>query len=49
MVLMGDHNWFMPRWLDRITPHISIEGAEYFEERDRDRIPERGPEPIFTP
>jgi RND superfamily putative drug exporter len=34
-VLMGEHNWFFPRWLDRITPHISIEGAEFFAERDR--------------
>jgi uncharacterized membrane protein YdfJ with MMPL/SSD domain len=47
MVVMGEHNWFMPRWLDRVTPRISIEGAEFFAERDR--IPDRGPEPIFTP
>ena len=47
MVLVGEHNWFMPRWLDRVTPRISIEGAEYFAERDR--IPDRGPEPMFTP
>jgi hypothetical protein len=30
-----------------VTPRISIEGAEFF--ADRDRIPDRGPEPIFTP
>jgi len=47
MVLMGEHNWFMPRWLDKVTPRISIEGAEFFAERDR--IPQRGPEPGFTP
>jgi RND superfamily putative drug exporter len=47
MVLMGKRNWFMPRWLDRVTPRISIEGAEYFARRDR--IPDRGPEPAFTP
>jgi RND superfamily putative drug exporter len=47
MVLVGERNWFMPRWLDKLTPRISIEGAEYF--ADRDRIPDRGPEPIFTP
>jgi RND superfamily putative drug exporter len=35
MVLMGDHNWFMPRWLDKVTPRISIEGAEFFAQRDR--------------
>ncbi|MBV9335903.1 MAG: MMPL family transporter [Solirubrobacterales bacterium] len=47
MVLVGDRNWFMPKWLDRVTPRISIEGAEYFAQRDR--IPDRGPEPSFTP
>jgi RND superfamily putative drug exporter len=36
MVLMGNHNWFMPKWLDRVVPHMSIEGAEFFEERDRE-------------
>ena len=34
MLMMGKINWYMPRWLDRIVPHISIEGAEFFEERD---------------
>jgi hypothetical protein len=24
----------LPHWLDRILPHISIEGSGYFEERD---------------
>ena len=30
MILMGKINWYMPRWLDRLVPHISIEGAEFF-------------------
>jgi putative drug exporter of the RND superfamily len=47
MVMMGNRNWFMPRWLERVTPRISIEGAEYFAQRDR--IPDRAPEPVFTP
>src|SRR6202012_6111950 len=34
MVLMGKINWYMPRWLDRIVTRVSIEGAEYFRERD---------------
>jgi RND superfamily putative drug exporter len=34
MVLMGKLNWFMPRWLDKIVPQVSIEGAEFFEKRD---------------
>jgi RND superfamily putative drug exporter len=27
MHLIGDRNWAYPRWLDRITPHVSVEGA----------------------
>ncbi len=33
MTLLGRGNWWMPRWLDRITPRVSIEGDEYFEAR----------------
>jgi RND superfamily putative drug exporter len=35
MLLMGKVNWWLPKWLDRIVPHVSIEGAEFFKERDR--------------
>ena len=35
MVMVGKANWYLPKWVDRILPHISIEGAEFFEERDR--------------
>jgi putative drug exporter of the RND superfamily len=31
---MGKWAWWMPSWLDRIVPRISIEGEEYFEARD---------------
>jgi putative drug exporter of the RND superfamily len=34
MLLMGRVNWWMPKWLDRVVPHVSIEGAEFFAERD---------------
>jgi RND superfamily putative drug exporter len=27
MELLGDKNWWMPRWLDRIIPHLDIEGT----------------------
>jgi RND superfamily putative drug exporter len=27
MHLIGDRNWAYPRFLDRITPHVSVEGA----------------------
>ncbi len=34
MVLLGKRAWWMPGWLGRIVPHISIEGDEYFAARD---------------
>jgi RND superfamily putative drug exporter len=34
MELMGKWAWWMPKWLDRVMPRISIEGEEYFEARD---------------
>jgi putative drug exporter of the RND superfamily len=44
MVMMGNSNWYIPRWLERLLPHISIEGAEYFKKRDRRRTGEPKPE-----
>ena len=31
MSLFGKATWYMPHWLDRILPNISIEGDQYFE------------------
>ncbi|MFJ3508741.1 MMPL family transporter [Streptomyces luteogriseus] len=28
MTLLGRHAWWMPRWLDRVMPHIDAEGAK---------------------
>ncbi len=47
MVKMGKINWYMPRWLDRLVPHISIEGAEFFKKRER-RTPDKL-EPVPQP
>ena len=44
MVLVGKANWWMPGWLDRVVPRVSIEGAEFFQARDRRAAV--GPEPI---
>lgn len=27
MLLMGRHTWWLPRWLDRILPHLDVEGG----------------------
>jgi RND superfamily putative drug exporter len=44
MELLGDRNWWLPRWLDRILPNLDVEGhyeeaapLDDDEERDRDR------------
>ncbi|HWM09096.1 MAG TPA: MMPL family transporter [Solirubrobacteraceae bacterium] len=34
MTLLGRSNWWFPSWLDRIVPNFSIEGDEWFRERD---------------
>jgi len=34
MVLLGRRAWWLPGWLERVIPHISIEGEDYFVRRD---------------
>jgi RND superfamily putative drug exporter len=29
MALLGDRNWWLPRWLDRVLPKIDVEGAAH--------------------
>ena len=39
MELLGDRNWWIPRWLDRILPNIDVEGhdADFYENDPRRR------------
>jgi len=51
MELLGDRNWWMPKWLDRILPDIHVEGEHHVapvpvSERDPERDEERQPEPV---
>ncbi len=46
MILMGKINWYMPRWLDRAVPRVSIEGAEYFAAREETESKEVQGEPV---
>jgi RND superfamily putative drug exporter len=39
MALLGRAAWWMPHWLDRVTPRISIEGQAYFARRDANKAP----------
>jgi putative drug exporter of the RND superfamily len=34
MVLMGRRNWYLPAWIGRLLPRVSIEGAEFFKARE---------------
>ena len=27
MELLGGRNWWLPRWLDRMLPHLKVEGT----------------------
>jgi putative drug exporter of the RND superfamily len=47
MLLMGKANWYMPAWLDRVVPHLSVEGAHFW--ADRDRAAEAGSKPLPGP
>jgi RND superfamily putative drug exporter len=49
MLLMGNINWYMPRWLDHVVPHVSIEGAEFFAARDQRLEPEPPAKPEPEP
>ncbi len=28
---MGDANWWLPGWLDRVLPHVDVEGTSVFD------------------
>jgi RND superfamily putative drug exporter len=43
MELLGDRNWWFPRWLDRITPRLHVEATDVdlpddLEPTPRDRV-----------
>jgi RND superfamily putative drug exporter len=47
MALMGRAAWWLPGWLDRLLPRISIEGEEFFAKRDAELAAgKREPEPV---
>jgi putative drug exporter of the RND superfamily len=40
MELLGDRNWWLPRWLDRILPNVDVEGhAEPVVDEEQEREP----------
>jgi putative drug exporter of the RND superfamily len=45
MVLLDRRAWWLPAWLDRLVPHVSIEGEEFFARRDAAALAADGPPP----
>jgi len=54
MTLLGDRAWSLPPWLDRVLPHLELEGDRAAEpggepadagERERRRAPRPAPQP----
>ena len=45
MELLGDRNWWLPRWLDRLLPRIDIEGTPDDVSEIDDEDPDADPEP----
>jgi RND superfamily putative drug exporter len=39
MVLLGKRAWWLPSWIDRWLPKVSIEGEEYFAKKDAADVP----------
>jgi RND superfamily putative drug exporter len=38
MVLLGKRAWWLPSWMDRWLPRVSIEGEEYFAKKDAEKV-----------
>ena len=43
MQMLGKANWWFPRWLDRLLPHLHVESEE------PEEIPDTTPEPGAVP
>ena len=38
MELLGDRNWWLPKWLDRILPKIDVEGVPHDTPDERELV-----------
>ena len=48
MELLGARNWWIPKWLDRVLPHLNVEGAHPADAAERllDEIAAEEPTPV---
>ncbi len=49
MTLFGKACWWLPRWLDKLLPQISVEGGEYFRDRPVPGTPSPTPATASAP
>jgi RND superfamily putative drug exporter len=38
MVMVGETNWWMPRFLEPVVPQLNVEGSEFFAAQDAERV-----------
>jgi hypothetical protein len=43
ITFMGEAAWWLPRWLDRVLPHVHLEGEEAHPEPEAAQAPEEAP------
>jgi RND superfamily putative drug exporter len=48
MELLGDKNWWLPKWLDRILPNLDVEGHAPPPSEEAVALPEQEREPVPT-
>jgi RND superfamily putative drug exporter len=49
MELLGNANWWFPRWLDRIVPHLDVDGPSESRRPDSEQVTDPVPPPESTP
>jgi putative drug exporter of the RND superfamily len=47
--LLGPTTWRLPRWLDRLLPHVNIEGSSARDTQGAESVPPEAPEPEMVP
>jgi RND superfamily putative drug exporter len=45
LVLAGKGSWWVPAWLDRMLPHMDVEGSGAQDDEPREGLPSGAPTP----
>jgi RND superfamily putative drug exporter len=48
LTLLGDRAWWLPKWLDRMLPHVDVEGEALSRGPEADPAPARTAEPAVA-